>query len=433
MTGEDIIRMSLRDLRRLKVVHRALDRRITQKTASSMLDLSERHLRRLVKSVREFGDSGIVHRGRGLLSNRRLPEKIKAKVLKLYRKKYRDFGPTLAAEKLLEVDGIRVSRETLRQWLMAAGLWQRRRKRRGHRQWRIRKECFGQMVQIDGSHHAWLEERGSELVLMGYIDDATNNVYARFYDYEGTIPAMDSFRGYARKYGLPLSVYLDKHTTYKSSRKLTVEEELDGISQPTSQFERALDELGVQVIHAHSPQAKGRIERLFGVFQDRVVKEMRLRGIKTREDANTFLREYLPIYNRRFRVIPANKTDVHIKPERYFNLDRFLCIKTERTVRNDNTVAYNKKLYQIEEKVMSRPVRPGKVTVEERLNGSLRISRGGVSLKYREITERPQKETPAEKPRTSRKPVIPPRDHPWRRRVNLKPNGQKKLCAQLTK
>ncbi len=428
MTGEDTIRMSLGELRKLKVVHQALGRQITQNTASSMLGLSERQFRRLVKLVRENGDGGIVHGSRGRPSNRRLPEKTKAKVLKLFRKKYRDFGPTLAAEKLLELDGIEVSRETLRQWLMAAGLWERRRKRRSHRQWRARRECFGEMVQIDGSHHAWLEDRGPELVLMGYIDDATNNVYARFYDYEGTIPAMDSFKGYVRKYGLPLSVYLDKHTTYKSNRKLTVEEELDGLSQPMSQFERALDELGVRVIHAHSPQAKGRIERLFGVFQDRVVKEMRLGGIKTRDEANAFLREYLPIYNRRFQVVPANKTDVHIKPERYFNLDQYLCIKTKRAVRNDNTVAHNKKLYQIKEKVISR-----KVVVEERLNGSLHISGGGVSLKYREITERPQKKTPAEKTRTSGKPYLPARDHPWRRPLNSKSIARKELNAQLTK
>ena len=142
---------------------------------------------------------------------------------------------------------------------------------------------------MDGSHHAWLEDRGPELVLMGYIDDATNRVYGRFYDYEGTMPALDSFKRYVRRYGLPMSVYLDKHTTYKSPRKLTVEEELSGVCKPLSQFERALGELGVEVIHAHSPQAKGRIERLFGTLQDRLVKEMRLRGIKTREEANAFL------------------------------------------------------------------------------------------------------------------------------------------------
>lgn len=415
MAGEDIIGMSLRELRRLKVVHQALDRQITQKTAASMLALSERHLRRLVRSVRELGDGGLVHCGRGQTSNRRLPERVKARVLKLYRRKYRDFGPTLASEKLLELDGIRVSRETLRQWLLSADLWAKRRKYRGHRQWRMRKECFGEMVQMDGSHHAWLEGRGPELVLMGYIDDATNNVYGRFYDYEGTMPAMDSFKRYVRKYGLPLSIYLDKHTTYKSNRQLTVEEELAGLSQPMSQFERALDELGVDVIHAHSPQAKGRIERLFGVLQDRLVKEMRLRGIKTGKEANAFLREYLPAYNRRFRVTPANKTDVHVKPERYFNLDRYLCIKTDRTVRNDNTVAHNKKLYQMQERVIYR-----KVVVEERLNGSVHISRGEVSLKSREITERPQKATSPEGRRTPGKPHLPAQDHPWRRQLNLK-------------
>jgi hypothetical protein len=237
---------------------------------------------------------------------------------------------------------------------------------------------------------------------MGYIDDATNNVYGRFYDYEGTMPAMDSFKRYIRKYGLPLSVYLDRHTTYKSCRKLTVEEELEGLREPMSQFERALDELGVKVIHAHSPQGKGRIERLFGVFQDRLVKEMRLQGIKTREEANTFLRKYLPIYNQRFRVTPVNKTDVHVKPERYFNPDRYLCIKTKRTVRNDNTVAHNRGLYQIKGKVMSR-----KVIVEERLDGSLHISCGGVSLKYREILERPKKVTPSKRDRGIREPHVP--------------------------
>ena len=421
--------MSLRDLRRLKVVHAALDRRITQKRASSMLGLSERHLRRLVKSVREFGDGGIVHRGRGRPSNRKFPERIKSRVLKLYRKKYGDFGPTLAAEKLLELEGIAVSRETLRQWLLAAGLWAKRRKHRGHRRWRARKECFGEMVQMDGSHHAWLEKRGPELVLMGYIDDATNTVYGRFYDYEGTIPAMDSFKRYIRKYGLPLSIYLDKHTTYKSHRKLTVEEELAGVSQPMSQFERALDELGVEVIHAHSPQAKGRIERLFGVLQDRLVKEMRLRGVKTREEANAFLLEYLPTYNQRFRVIPVNKTDVHVKPERYFNPDQSLCIKTNRTVRNDNTVAHQSKLYQLKEKVLSR-----KVVVEERLNGSVHvISSRGVSLKYREITERPKKMTPPPSLQVKRTSPVPAVNHPWRRSRSLKSIAQKKMVAQPTK
>jgi transposase len=419
--------MSLRELKRLKVLHAVLDKRFTQKAAAAKLDLSERQVRRLVKSVREFGDGGVVHRGRGRPSNRSLPEQTKAEVLKVCREKYIDFGPTLASEKLLELDGMRVSRETLRQWLMSAGLWKKRRKHRGHRRWRTRKECFGEMVQMDGSHHAWLEERGPELVLMGYSDDATGNVYGRFYDYEGTIPAMDSFKRYVRKYGFPLSVYLDKHSTYKSSRRLTVEEELAGVSQPMSQFERALDELEVKVIHAHSPQAKGRIERLFGVLQDRLVKEMRLRGIKTREEANAFLKGYLPKYNRRFRVTPSNNTDVHVKPERGFNLDRSLCVRTNRTVRNDNTIAHEGKLYQIKERVLSR-----KVIVEERVNGSLHICCGGVSLKYKEITERPKKVTLPKSDRGPRTPSVPPRDHPWRRSAYLT-STERKNMTQLTK
>ena len=409
MAGEDVIYMSLRELKRLKVIEAVIERRITQKGAALMIGVSERHVRRLVRVVREEGEGGIVHKARGRPSNRKVSEEVKERVLKLYGKKYDGFGPTLASEKLMEVDGISISDETLRKWLMDAGLWKKRRRRSFHRQWRLRKECFGEMVQMDGSHHDWLEGRGPELVLMGYIDDATNNVFGRFYDYEGTKPAFASFKGYVRRYGLPQSVYLDKHTTYKSPRKLTVEEELEGLEEPQSQFERALDELGVEVIHAHSPQAKGRVERLFGTLQDRLVKEMRLVGIKTKDEANGFLKDYLPKYNKRFRLCAANKTDVHVRLPRHFNLDSYLCVKTKRTIRNDNTVAYNGKLYQIEKRVKTR-----KITVEERLNGSLHITSNGTSLKYREITERPKKEALA-KTLKPRKRYIPPKDHPWRR------------------
>lgn len=409
MAGEDIIYMSLKELKRLKVIEAVIERRITQKSAALIVGLSERQVRRLVGAVREEGERGIVHKARGRPSNHKVSEEVKERVLKLYGEKYGGFGPTLASEKLMEMDGISISDETLRKWLMDAGFWKKRRKRSSHRQWRLRKECFGEMIQIDGSHHDWLEGRGPELVFMGYIDDATSNVFGRFYDYEGTKPAFASFKSYVRKYGLPQSVYLDKHTTYKSPRKLTVEEELEGIEKPQSQFERALDELGVEVIHAHSPQAKGRVERLFGTLQDRLVKEMRLVGIKTKEEANGFLKDYLPKYNKRFRVFAANKTDVHARLPRYFNLESYLCVKTKRTIRNDNTIACNGKLYQLEKRVKTR-----KVIVEERLNGSLHITSNGTSLKYREITERPKKEAPA-KTLKPRKAYIPPKDHPWRK------------------
>ncbi len=424
MTGKDIIEMSMKELKRLKVIQEAIEGQITQKAASAMIGLSERQARRLIRAVRQEGERGVVHRSRGRPSNRRIPGKIKNKALQQYRKKYRDFGPTLATEKLMELDGIKVSAETLRQWLLEVGLWQKRRKRSLHRRWRPRKDCFGQMVQMDGSHHDWLEGRGPELVLMGYIDDATNRVFGRFYDYEGTLPAMDSFKRYVRRYGLPQSVYLDKHSTYKSTKKLTIEEELAGLA-PMSQFERALDELGVEVIHAHSPQAKGRIERLFGVLQDRLIKEMRLRGVTTKEEANEFLKEYLPKYNRKFKVCPANNTDVHVRLPRYFNLDTYLCVKTQRTVRNDQTIAHNGNLYQIEEAVVSK-----KVTVEERLDGSLHIISAGAALKYREITERPKKKNRGKRPKT---PYIPPRDHPWRQWPGRQSLNKRKERCLITK
>lgn len=197
----------------------------------------------MVKRVAREGPIGIIHHLRGRPSLRKIPEQLKKKVIELYQERYPDFGPTLFQEKLLEREGIKIDKETLRKWLIEDGLWKKKRKSRKHRHWRERKVYFGEMVQMDGSHHDWLEGRGPELVLMAYIDDATNTVFASFYDYEGTIPAMDSFKGYIEHYGIPQSVYLDKHTTYKSNAKLTLEEELEGKCEPKSQFERAQDEL----------------------------------------------------------------------------------------------------------------------------------------------------------------------------------------------
>ena len=427
MAEEDIIRMSIKEVKRLKVIQEAIEKRITQRVAGSMIELSERQVRRLIRAVSEEGERGVIHKLRGCSSNRRTPAEVKARALMLYRGRYTGFGPTLVSEKLGELDGIKLSDETLRKWLMEAGLWQRKRRRSRHRQWRQRKECFGEMVQLDGSHHAWLEGRGPDFVLLAYIDDATNNVLARFYDYEGTIPAMDSFKRYVKRYGLPLSIYLDRHTTYKSPKKLSEWEEFEGV-EPLSQFERALEELGVDVIHAYSPQAKGRVERLFGVLQDRLVKEMRLRGIKTLEEANEFLKDYLPSFNRRFRVCPANNTDVHVRPPKHLNLDKYLCIKNKRTVRNDNTIAHNGKLYQIED-----PVKSKKVTVEERLNGSMVITSNGVNLKHREIAERPVKIEHAVDLRRFRRPHKPAENHPWRKPLNWNAVAKKERTCILTK
>jgi transposase-like protein len=407
MVGEDKVLMSVKELRRLSVIHQVMERKIRQVEASRLLGLTDRQIRRVVRRVQKEGDRGLAHRNRGKRSNRAIDEQRRAQVLGLYTKHYGDFGPTLAAEKLLDRDGIRISDETLRLWLLEASVTHFKRRKRPHRAWRERKTHRGELIQMDGSHHAWLEDRGPECVLMAYIDDASNRVYARFYSYEGTIPAMDSFKRYLRRDGIPMSVYLDKHPTYKAWAEPTIAEQLAG-RKPKSQFERALEELGVTVIHADSPQAKGRIERLFGTFQDRLIKEMRLAGVNSLDEANRFLSGYLPIYNRRFSVKAQEGANLHRPIPAGLDLDGILCIKTERTLRNDFTVAHHKELFQIHDNV-----RTARVTVEERLDGTMRITHQGKRLRYQAISIRPVREAAKTIKNRTRTPPAP--DHPWHR------------------
>jgi hypothetical protein len=409
VAGEDVIMFGQRELKRLHLIRKVLEKVIKRVEAAKILSLSYRQIQRCVQRVKVEGDQGIVHKSRGRVSNRRLGDRVRERVIMLYRRRYKGFGPTLASEKLLEREGVQVSDETLRQWLLESGDWKRVRKKRVHRQWRERKEHLGEMVQMDGSHHDWFEGRGPKCVLMGYIDDATGQAYGRFYEYEGTMPAMDSFRGYMQRWGIPLSVYLDKHTTYKSPAKPTIEEELEGI-EPLSEFERALGELGVEVIHAHSAQAKGRIERLFGTLQDRLVKEMRLRGIESLAEANRFLGAYWPIYNRKFAVRARGDGDLHRSLPKGQKVENILCVKATRALRNDFTVAYHRKLYQIED-----PIRAAQVKVHERVDGSIVILAKDRSVRYREILTRPVKEKKPPVRTGPKKTTIPPRDHYWRK------------------
>lgn len=409
MAGRDIIMATQEELKRLHVVRKAIDKTITQDEAACGINLSTRHVRRIIARIRVEGDKGIAHRSRGRSSNRALSDKVKDKALRLFKEKYRDFGPTLASEKLFERDKIKINDETLRLWLIKQAIPYKKRKKRPHRQWRERRECLGQMVQMDGSHHKWFESRGPECVLMGYIDDATGRPFARFYPYEGTIPAMDSFKRYIRKHGIPISVYLDKHTTYKSTGKPSLEDELNNVL-PLSQFERALKELGVDVIHANSPQAKGRVERIFSTFQDRLVKEMRLERIRSIDKANVFLGRYMAGYAKGFSREPARDGDTHRPCPDNVDLDRILCIKTERALRNDFTVTHNNRLYQVLDNV-----RAERVVIEEYVNGSMKIWYKGASLKFKVISARPRKES-AKIPCTFklRRVYVPQaNNHPW--------------------
>jgi len=409
MAGKDIIMASQRELKRLHIAQKVLEGRLKQTEAAEMLSLSIRQTGRIVVRVRAEGAQGVVHRSRGKESNRKLPQEVKEQVLGLYRQHYAGFGPTLAQEKLLERDGIRISDETLRIWLIEAELWKKARKWRQHRQWRPRKDRYGEMIQMDGSHHDWFEGRGPGCVFMGYIDDATGKVYGRFYEYEGTIPAMESFRRYIRKNGIPMSLYMDKHSTYKSTGKPTIEDDLNG-TEPMSEFGRALEALGVQLIHANSPQAKGRVERLFNTLQDRLVKEMRLRGINSIAEANEFLKEYLPIYNQRFARKAAQTENLHRPVPKGLNLERILCIKTERTLRNDFTIAHDRKLYQVQVAVKTK-----KLMVEEYTNGSMSIWCQDKKVKFRQIELRPEKPQKQSSMLVRKRPIAPPKNHPWRK------------------
>jgi len=426
MAERGIIMVRQKELKVLHVIHKVIEGDITQVRAAEIISLSERQIRRIVKRILEEGDGSIQHRSRGKESNRQKPKKLKERIIKLYQEKYKGFGPTLAAEKLLEIDAIEISDETLRLWLIAAGEWQKKRKRKAHRQWRARKEHCGEMLQMDGSVHDWFEGRGPKCVLMAYIDDATSRVYGRFYEYEGTIPAMDSFKRYIRKYGIPMSVYFDRHTTYKSPSEPTIEDEING-TEPLSEFGRALTELAVKLIHAYSPQAKGRIERQFNTLQDRLIKELRLRGISTMEEANRFLEDtYWATYNKKFMVKALNEDNIHRAVPKGLNLDRILCIRTGRTVRNDNTVSHNKKLYQLKESFPKKT----KVRVEDKVDGSMLILYRERRIKYAQIQARPEK-VHQEKPKVRRQATHSmPADHPWRQSwdfMNKRDELRKKL------
>jgi len=414
MENKEVLKVTNEELRKLKVIEAVIEKKLKRRKAAQLLELSVRQVIRLVKRVRREGAKGIAHRLRGRKSNRRHEESLRQKVLLQCRKKYEGFGPTLAQEKLEERDKLYVNRETLRQWMLEEGLWELQRKGQRHRQWRERRACLGEMTQVDGSHHDWLEGRGPELVLIGYIDDATNNVFARFYDYEGTLPAMDSFYRYGKRYGLPHSIYLDRLNAYRGHGKLSLAEELAGQERKKSQFERALEELGVEVIHAQSPQAKGRIERLFKTFQDRLIKEMRLAGVKTKEEANRFLETYLPKYNRRFCVQAQDRANLHRPAPRDRELIGILSIRHEHVLRNDNTIRHDNKFYQILEDWNGH--RPKEVTVQERIDGRLYVVEGQRELKYREVIEPPRRHLEIKKQVPKHhKPPVPGPDHPLKR------------------
>jgi len=416
MTRKDKKLMSINEVKKYEEIKRVLNGQITQAEAASILRKSERQIRRLVIKVREKGQEGLIHGLRGRESAKKISIERKEQIIDICAERYKGFSLTLSQEKLLEIEKIAINRESLRSILMEVGIWEPVRKGKRHRQWRERKYYYGEMQQLDGSIHDWLEGRGPEMVLMSFIDDATGRVFAEFFEYEGTIPAMKLLKKYIKRYGVPKIVYLDRHSTYKSQREATIEEQLQG-KEPMSQFERAMKELGIEAIHAYSPQAKGRIERSFKTHQDRLVKEMRLQNIKTMEEANKFLREYyLPKHNRKFCVKAAKEEDAHMKLRPEQDLNKILVIKTERTVRNDYTVAYEGALYQLKTDLA---LKGRKVLICENLNGKMFVEHKGERITCSEIPVKQLRkyvdEFEIEKVvrKVGRSKIKPARNHPW--------------------
>lgn len=416
---EDILEMRVSDRKRLSIIARCASKEIGQANAATILGISTRQVKRLVSRYRREGDRAVIHKMRGQPSHNGTSSEIKNKIISLYSQMYEGFGPTFAAEKLREEHRLEISGETLRLWLRANKIPYPARRARPHRSWRQRKSCYGEMVQMDGSHHDWLEGRGEWLVLMAYIDDATSQVFARFYESEESYSALDSFMRYIRKSGVPCSVYLDRHSVYKAQRRpLEISEQLEGIEEPQSNFQRALKELGVEIIHAYSPQAKGRVERLFRTLQDRLVKEFRLNKICNKEEANKFLQKYLLRHNKQFRMAAENGTDLHRQLPKDIDLRKILCIKERRSVKNDFTINFRGKLYQIQDTIKSRTA-----TVEVWLDSSIHIVCDGKEVRTKELPI-PVREYIESSGKSH--PGIsyqkPPKNHPWRRFI-IKPPG----------
>ena len=371
--------MSQRERDRLKVMSSVLKKERTQAEAGRLLGLSDRQVRRIQRRLEAEGDGGIVHKLRGRLSNGRIDLEHRQAVIAAYRQEFMGFGPTFASEKLAQRK-LPVAVRTLRQWLVAEGLWQRQRKREQHHQRRDRRECFGELVQADGSHHDWLEGRGPWMVLVVMIDDATSKTMARFYPAETTEAYMDLLGCYLRKRGRMTAMYVDRDSIFRA------EDHDPNDPQPTlTQFKRALDELKIDLILANSPQAKGRVERFNKTAQDRLVKELRLAKATTMEQANEVLeRVFLPWFNRRCVVKPASPNNAHRPLHPSMKLPSILSIQDKRKVTNDYTIRLDNHLYQLLPPALPG-LRGGRVTVERRLDGSLHLRFKGHYLKHKAL------------------------------------------------
>ncbi|MFA6316600.1 MAG: ISNCY family transposase [Elusimicrobiota bacterium] len=425
MDDTERINLSMREIDRLRVIRDFLDGRVPQQQAAEQLKLGARQVRRLCRRVKAQGARGIRHGLRGRPGNHQLASGLLERALKLVAAHYHDFGPSFANEKLLERHGLHLSTPTLRKGMVAEGLWRPKRHKPFHRAWRPRRACVGELTQVDGSDHDWFEGRGPRCALITFVDDATSGVLlGRFAKAEDTLTLMRLAKEYFRRYGRPQAFYVDKDSIYKVNRQADLDEQLRD-EQPMTQFTRAMDELGIGVICAHSPQAKGRVERGFKTHQHRLVRELRLAGVSSMEEGNRFLdQDYLGGHNVRFAVEAANATDAHRKLLAAHRLDQILSLRSERTMNNDYTLRYVNKFFQVLEHQPVR-IRPGdRVQVEVRLDGTTHLRFKDAYLNFKPIEKRPyqpylqarpSRAKQREHPEAKGVGSTPAKDHPWRR------------------
>ncbi|MCU7526785.1 MAG: ISNCY family transposase [Ignavibacteria bacterium] len=409
---EGILTMSHKEADRLKIIAQVESRSMTIEEASELLEVSKRQMFRLLKKVREEGSRGVIHKLRGKSSNRGYPKELKKKVIGIYRKSYYDYGPTLFLEELIKSHKISLSRETIRQWLRENAITTSMRKKRPHRKKRQRRTSFGSLVQFDGSIHDWFEGRGPECCLLVCVDDATGRVHLRFSQSENTQDAMLTMWEYVKLYGIPRSIYTDRGGVYR--------EEAGHLTD----FGRAMKELGVELIFARSPQAKGRVERFNRTLQDRLVKALRQKGINNIAQANRFLQKsFIKSFNDKFSVNPE-VPDGH-RPIDGLDLKNIFCYKTQRQVRNDYTINLSGSYIQLLKSEAPLPRPKQSVTVCKWLNGEVHIYFNHQELKFTLLKEKPKKK--------GYKIHHIPKDHPWRRaNEKMKLDKQRNyLLAQL--
>jgi len=421
---QERISMSRRERERLKVLHEVQAGHLTQVEGAKRMRLTPRQARRLERRVEEKGDGGLVHGLRGRASNRKIDARTERRILSEVRQHYADFGPTLASEHLAR-QGLIVSRETLRKWMAGAGLWKPRRKRTSAvHVWRERRAAFGELVMMDSSEHAWLEQRGPKLQLIAMIDDATSRLWCRFAEHDSSDENLRTIGGWLRRYGRPHALYTDKAGLFVVNRLPRVDEQLQGQTART-QIGRALGELEIEWIAAHSPQAKGRIERLFETLQDRLIKEMRLAGVCTIDAANEFLqRVFLPFWEQRFTVVARWPHDAHRRLGREHRLEQILSVRQARSVGQDHTVSWEGQRWGLQRQQVCAGLRGARVEIERRLDGTCWLRFRG---RYLPLVHCPAAAPASVSPsglrppgltdarRTTPKPkYIPPPNHPWR-------------------